>query len=280
MNKMTQDFHTAFEKATLHSSTVDELELLLASEGQFLNKSCDEAFDILLIAMGFLDRTHCDAVSRQLDKVDRYNHSSWLPSCQKLLVLFDSICKNACNEKDFAKFCRYATMWSMMYSGRGINAVDKHEQMFHSTFLQSFDDDVHDEIASMFLDAVLKYDNDVVLHGDELTFNNAPILIDMLNFMHITTDYIKLAEGFRSAFSKEIALSTELYDTNVFLLQKAKSTLEVLIKYGADPNAKNRVGISFNDIVNIDDVFNKEFDDEYKNTLYRNMQSMFMYNSR
>jgi len=167
-----------------------------------------------------------------------------------------------------------------MYSGRGINAVDRHEQMFHSTFLQSFDDDVHDEIASMFLDAVLKYDNDVVLHGDELTFNNAPILIDMLNFMHITTDYIMLAEGFRSAFSKDIALSTELYDTNVFLLQKAKSTLEVLIKYGADPNAKNRVGISFNDIVNIDDVFNKEFDDEYKNTLYRNMQSMFMYNSR
>ncbi len=33
MNKMTQDFHLAFEKAALHSSTVDELELLLASEG-------------------------------------------------------------------------------------------------------------------------------------------------------------------------------------------------------------------------------------------------------
>lgn len=263
--------HMLFEKTAAQSATVEELELRLAAEGQDLAASTQLVQDLMLLAMGYADIKHSNDLPKQLSKIDEYDLKTWMPYAKRISRMFDVLCSEVQKFSDFKDFCSLSAKQLIRYScGRLQYACGdpqyQHDNMFkHATF---YCGKAHtDNIAAMLFEALLNH-----CGADEIS-KDEPILVKLLTLMNIDNDYIQFAEGFRSTSTNDRLLVTELYDANVLKVRRAKNTIQVLINHGADPNQKNNAGISFNDIVSIDDVYKKVFNSDYEQELSRTIDA-------
>lgn len=256
--------HMLFEKTAAQSATVEELELRLAAEGQDLTATTQLVQDLMLLAMGYADIKHSNDLPKQLSKIDEYDLKTWLPYAKRISGMFDVLCSEVQKFSDFKDFCILSAKQLIRYScGRLQYACGdpqyQHDDMFKHAFYGG--KAYADNIAAMLFEALLNHCSSDEISKDE------PILVKLLMLMNIDNDYIQFAEGFRSTFTNDRLLVTELYDANILKVRRVKNTIQALINHGADPNQKNNAGISFNDIVSIYDVYKKVFSSDYEQEL-------------
>lgn len=248
---MDDKFLRALEPIAIKSSSLAEIIVKCAAEGHQLvvNKQvCDLLFDI---SVG----RYYNYENEEPEYLNSLKEDFLAVSCITSDVFEQALCMaDVCSEGYIEKILDFiANPFNVPPQKRSI-----YQLSFRSIRFKNID-----TVAAWMIDHVCKVDSNAVLKGQ----NKLQLLLRNLN---ITRSMISLADGFYSTFSKSISLSEELYDMYVLKLQNCVETIKALIEHGADPNTKEKgQEFSFNDIVKVDDIFTKKFDEDYKLNLLK-----------
>ena len=243
--------HRIVETHAIQSNSFAELDLKCAADG--IQLKLNDAFlqDLVFLSLGYAESELSYNLSDICPNVGRYDFERWSQYFRHIAnILKMSLQRKKMTEQQLKMLVKHLICFSAdkLKHNQTLSQIE-HRFMFY------FDGKNHgSKYAAFILDILLEAD------GNSYVMNVEPlILLDVLNYLGIDNQYIEFSQGFNGTMYRENSLANEIYNSFVWKLQQIKEVIAVLLKHGANPVQKDKSGISFNDIVNINDVFYKKF---------------------